>query len=77
MNTKDLSMLYQEVSTHTIVYGFTYMIAFMVIGIKFLCYSQKIFVLSFLPTLKDIYAFYPFIVQSLVILSVHLYLSTT
>lgn len=42
---------------------FTYMIAFMVIGIKFLCYSQNIFVLSFLPTLKDLYAFYPFIVS--------------
>ena len=42
---------------------FTYMIAFMVIGIKFLCYSQSIFVLSFLPTLKDLYAFYPFIVS--------------
>ena len=42
---------------------FAYMIAFMVIGIKFLCYSQNIFVLSFLPTLKDLYAFYPFIVS--------------
>lgn len=42
---------------------FTFMIAFVVMGIKFLCYSQRIFVFSFLPTLNDTFAFYPFIVS--------------
>ena len=42
---------------------FTFIIAFVIMGIKFLCYSQRIFVFSFLPTLNDTFAFYPFIVS--------------